>query len=444
MKPGPDVVVIGAGITGLTCGWRLQKLGYDVLILESSDRPGGVIRSESIEGHLVEWGAGSLLPTRHTFDFLDELGLLKDLIEATPKSPRYIVVNGQMKAIPFGPLSFGGLFRALGEPFIRTKSGADGNSDESVASFFRRRFGAEAHDRLAAPFVAGIYAGDTEKLSIGATFPRMLEVERSYGSLMTGMLRGKSRSKSNGTTSSETTPAARRPSRISSFPAGMETLPRRIAEDLKIRFNTSGVRIGTDVHPKATVVTVPAYHAASIFEETNPEISAALSSVEYAPIVVAATSLPVEGLTESHRGFGFLVAKGERLNILGTVFNSSLFADRAPHNRLLLTTFLGGATKPEAFDWPDQRVWDVVCSELKQVLKSSIPPEPVALYRHRRAIPQYTIGHRSRIEVLRNELKRCPGLFVAGNFLDGVSVPACLEQGDATAHAVAEFLGKPS
>jgi oxygen-dependent protoporphyrinogen oxidase len=268
----------------------------------------------------------------------------------------------------------------------------------------------------------------------------MLEVERTYGSLMTGMLRGKSRTAS--TSARAATP--RRTGRISSFPEGMEALPRRIAEGLTIRLNTSRVRIGTDVHPKATVVAIPAYQAAEIFEETNPEISAALSSVEYAPIVVAATSLPVEGLTESHRGFGFLVAKGERLNILGTVFNSSLFADRAPHNRLLLTTFLGGATKPEVFDWPDQRVWDVVCSELKQILKSSVPPDPVALFRHRRAIPQYTIGHRARTEVLRNELKRCPGLFVAGNYLDGVSVPACLEQGDATAHAVAEFLGNPS
>jgi oxygen-dependent protoporphyrinogen oxidase len=439
MKPGPDVVVIGAGITGLTCAWRLQKLGFDVLLLESSERVGGVIRSETINGHLVEWGAGSLLPTEHTIGFLDELGLLKDLIEATPKSPRFIVVNGQMKTVPFGPLSFGGLIRAFAEPFIRSKSGANGNPDESVASFFRRRFGSEAHDRLAAPFVAGIYAGDTEKLSIGATFPRMLEVERNYGSLMTGMLR-----RTNVRWKSSDSAAPRRTGRISSFPEGMETLPRRIAEGLTIRFNTSGVRIGTDVHPKATVVAIPAYSAAAIFEETNPEISSSLSSIEYAPIVVAATSLPVGALTESHRGFGFLVAKGERLNILGTVFNSSLFADRAPHNRLLLTTFLGGATKPEAFDWPDQRVWDVVCSELKLVLKSSAPPEPVALYRHRRAIPQYTIGHRARTEELRNQLKRSPGLFVAGNYLDGVSVPACLEQGDATAHAVAEFLGNPS
>jgi protoporphyrinogen/coproporphyrinogen III oxidase len=444
VRSGPDVVVIGAGITGLTSAYRLQKLGFGVLVLESSDRAGGVIRSQLIDGHLVEWGAGSMLPTDHTFGILEELGLLNDLIEANPKSPRYIIVNGQMKAVPFGPLSIGGLLRAFAEPFIRTKSGSDGTPDESVASFFSRRFGREAHDRIAAPFVAGIYAGDTERLSIGATFPRMVEVERRYGSLISGMLRGKSRGEPPETSKGEKPPADRHTGRISSFPNGMETLTRRMSESLTVRLNTSGVRIGTDVHPKATVVAVPAYQAATIFEETNPEIAAALSSIEYAPIVVAATSLPVEGLTESHRGFGFLVAKGERLNILGTVFNSSLFSDRAPHNRLLLTTFLGGATKPEAFDWPDQRVWDVVCSELKDVLKSSIPPEPVALVRHRRAIPQYTIGHRGRTQVLRNELKRCPGLFVTGNFMDGVSVPACMEQGDATAHAVAEFLGTAS
>lgn len=442
MKSGPDVVVVGAGITGLTCAYRLKKLGFDVLVLESGDRIGGVIRSHTINDHLVESGPNSLLPTEHTFEFLEELGLLQDLVEATPKSPRYIVVNGQMKTVPFGPMSFGGMFRALGEPFVRTKSGGKEMADESIASFFRRRFGSEVHDRLVAPFVAGIYAGDTEKLSIGATFPRMLEVEREYGSLMTGMLRGKSKSRK------QTEPAhlekKRRASRIASFPQGLEVLPRRIAEGLTIRFNSSGIRIGADVHPRATVVTAPAYRAAEIFQETNPEIATALNAIEYAPIVVAATSLPLEGLTESHRGFGFLVAKGERLNMLGTVFNSALFADRSPNNRLLLTSFLGGATKPEAFDWPDQRVWDVVCSELKQVLKSSMAPEPVALFRYRRAIPQYTLGHKARVAALRNELKRCPGLFVAGNFLDGVSVPACMEQGDATAHAVAEFLGGAS
>jgi len=440
MKSGPDVVVLGAGITGLTCAFRLQKMGFDVLILESSDRAGGVIRSEQINGHLVEWGPNSLLPTPHTFSLLEEIGLLKDLIEAPPKSPRYIVVNGKMKVVPFGPMSYRGLFRALGEPFVRSRSGGEDSSDESIASFFRRRFGDEAHDRLVAPFVAGIYAGDTEKLSIGATFPRMLDVERRSGSLIKGMLM----QKTGGTAKTEKPAGPRRGSRVSSFPQGMGVLTQRLAEMISIRYNTTGVRIGSDVHPRATVVAVPAHRAAEIFEETQPEIAASLRAIEYAPIVVAATSLPLEGLTEPHRGFGFLVAKGERVHMLGTVFNSSLFADRAPQNRLLLTSFLGGATKPEAFDWPEQRVWDVVCSELKQILKTSVLPEPVALFRHLLAIPQYTIAHQARAQDLRDAMKRCPGLFLAGNFLDGVSVPACMEQGDATAHMVAEFLENAS
>jgi oxygen-dependent protoporphyrinogen oxidase len=122
------------------------------------------------------------------------------------------------------------------------------------------------------------------------------------------------------------------------------------------------------------------------------------------------------------------------------VFNSLLFLDRAPDGRMLFTSYLGGALKPEVFDWPDERVWDVVCSEQKRILKTSILPEPVALIRHRRAIPQYNIGHRERTEAIAAELQRSKGLFITGNFLHGVSVPACIEHGDNTAHAVAEYL----
>ena len=436
MKSGPDVVVIGGGITGLTCAYRLQKLGYEALVLESSGRVGGAIRTEKIDGHLVEWGPNSLLPTTHTFEFLDEIGLLPDLIEANPKSPRFIVVNGELKAVPFGPMSYGGLFRAIREPFVRSKSGGGQSADESIASFVTRRFGREAYERMAAPFVSGIYAGDPEKLSIGATFPRMLEIEREFGSLIGGMLRRKSKPKGDG--------PPQRTGRISSFNDGLELLPKRIAENLTVRLNTSGVKIGSDVHPKATVIAAPAFAAAEILGDSDPDVTAVLDSIEYAPMVVAVTSLPLEGLTQPHRGFGFLVARGEKLKMLGTVFNSSLFPDRAPSNRLLLTSFIGGATRPEALDWPDERIWDVIRQELKQVLKLSIPPEPIGLLRYRRAIPQFNIGHRARIETLRNALKRCPGLFVTGNYLEGVSVPACMEQGDATAHAVAEFLGGPS
>lgn len=425
-----DAVVVGAGITGLSCAYRLQKLGFETLVLESSDRIGGVIRSESINGHLVEWGPSSLLPTAHTFAFLEELGLDEDLIEADPKSPRYIVINGRLRPVPLGPLSFGGILRGMAEPLVRSKS----EGDESVAGFFRRRFGKQIHDRLVAPFVTGIFAGNTEKLSVGAVFPRILDIEQQYGSVIVGMLRGKPKG---------TAPRPRR-STISSFPEGLETLPGRIAKDLKIQTRCSGIRIGKDVQARATVLAVPAYHAAEILQDRYPDFAEILKTVEYAPIVVATMSLPLSSLSGSLRGFGFLVPQSERLVTLGTIFSSLLFSNRAPADRLLLTSFLGGISRPEVFDWPDERVWDAIGPELKRVLKTSIPPEPLGLFRYQRAIPQYNIGQRQRVETIAAELSRIPGLFVTGNFLHGVSVPACMEHGDNTATAVSEFLRSAS
>ena len=245
-----DAVVVGAGITGLTCAYRLQKLGIKTLVLESGNRIGGVIRSERVNGHLVEWGPGSLLPTPHTFAMLAELGLDKKLQEANPKSPRYVVVRGKLQPVPLGPLSVGGILRGMAEPFVRSKS----ENDESVAKFFRRRFGPQIHDRLVAPFVTGIFAGNTETLSVGAVFPRVLDLERQHGSLIWGMLRGKPKDKSQ----------RKQRSTISSFPDGMEELPRRMAEGLTIQTQCSGVRIGKDVQARATVLAVPAYSAAEI------------------------------------------------------------------------------------------------------------------------------------------------------------------------------------
>jgi protoporphyrinogen/coproporphyrinogen III oxidase len=426
-----DAVVVGAGITGLTCAYRLQKLGIKTLVLESGSRIGGVIRSERINGHLVEWGPTSLLPTPHTFGLLDELGLGEELEEANPRSPRYVVINGKLRAVPLAPLSVGGILRGLAEPLVRSKS----HNDESVAKFFRRRFGPQIHDRLVAPFVTGIFAGNTEALSVGAVFPRVLDIEQQYGSVVWGMLRAKPKGKSS--------PAPRRPP-ISSFPDGMEALPRRIAQDLTVQTQCSGIRIGKDVQTRATVLAVPAYRASEILGEMYPELAVMLGAVDYAPIVIATTSVPLSSLPRPLQGFGFLVPQSERLVMLGTIFNSLLFSGRAPDDRLLLTSFLGGVTKPEVFDWPDERVWDSVGGELKRLLKTSIRPEPVAIFRHRRAIPQYNIGHRQRVEAIATELAKIPGLFVTGNFLHGVSVPACMEHGDNTAKAVSEFLRNTS
>jgi oxygen-dependent protoporphyrinogen oxidase len=285
--------------------------------------------------------------------------------------------------------------------------------------------------------VTGIFAGDTEKLSVGSVFPRILEIEQQHGSVVWGMLRGKPR------TASDRKVQHRRPT-VSSFPDGLETLPRSMGRDLKIQTRCSGIRIGADFRVRATVLAVPAYSAAEVLRDVHPTLAEYLDGVEYAPVVVAAASLPLASLPAPLRGFGFLVPAAERMTILGTIFSSLLFGNRAPEDRLLLTSFLGGALKPEVFDWPEDRIWDSVCSELKRVLKSSIQPEPVAIVRHRRAIPQYNVGQRRRVESIAAELARIPGLFVTGNFLHGVSVPACMEHGDNTAMAVAEFLRSAS
>ena len=171
-----------------------------------------------------------------------------------------------------------------------------------------------------------------------------------------------------------------------------------------------------------------------------PKLTQLLENVQYAPMVVAATALPEHSFREPLRGFGFLAPRDQGVHLLGTLFSSALFTGRAPDGQVLLTSFVGGAFEPDAVTWSDERIWGAVCSELKQVLHTSEMPEPIALLRHTRAIPQYRIGHEQWVAALRLALEETPGLFITANYLEGVSVPACIEQGERTAHAVAEYL----
>lgn len=424
----PDVIIIGAGISGLSCAWTLKKLGVDAVVVESSSRAGGVIRTERLSGYQIECGPNSFQPATHALEMIDELGLSDELITPDARAPRFIYIDGQLKKFPLGPMSFGGMMRVLWEPFVRSKS----KRDESVKEFFSRRFGRQLHDRLVAPMLTGIYAANTEHLSMKAALPAMVELEREYGSLIVGMLRR---------TLTRPAPKGRRKGSIVSFKSGMETLTRKLAQKVSVKFNVSDARVGD---AKATVITAPAYRSAELVESQKPELARLLREVLYAPMVIAATSLPEVSFPYHLRGFGFLAPRDQGLQMLGTLFSSALFEGRAPEGRVLLTSFVGGSFQPDAVEWPDERVWETVCSELEKVLQISQRPQPVGLFRHHFAIPQYNIGHERWVELVRKELKQTPGLFITANYMEGVAVPACMEQGERTAHAVAEYLRRSS
>jgi protoporphyrinogen/coproporphyrinogen III oxidase len=427
-----DITIIGAGITGLSCAWNLKKLGIDAIVLEASSRAGGVIRTQQIDGYRIEAGPNSFQSAASALQLVDEAGLWDDLLPPFPNAPRFVYWNGKLRTFPFGPLSPGGILRVLREPFVRSRT----HADESVRDFFIRRVGQQAHDRLVAPALTGIYAANTANLSMAAVFPKIVEMEQEHGSLVKAFLGSlRRRNKPSATTSSRPKPKGS----VFSFNEGAETLPKKLAEQLTVQYNVTDSRVGDS---PVTVLATPAYQAADLVEDRNAALAALLRNVQYAPMVIAAVSLPEHSFKEQLHGFGFLAPRGQGMHLLGALFSSALFPDRAPKDMELLTCFLGGMFEPEAIDWTDERVWDTVCPELKAALKTSEAPKPIALFRQRHAIPQYNVGHERWVAAVKDELKKMPGVFIASNYLEGVSVPACIEQGGRTARAVADYLGR--
>jgi protoporphyrinogen oxidase len=245
-----DVTIIGAGITGLSCAWTLKKLGIDAVVLESSHRVGGVIRTEKVDGYLVECGPNSIQAAASVLELVNDVGLWDDLLPPNPNTSRFIYWDGKLRKFPFGPLSYSGIFRALREPLIRSQSRAD----ESVRDFFTRRLGAEVHDRLVGPALTGIYAANTANLSMAAVFPRIVEMETKHGSLLRAFLkslRGKRRNEA--LASSLPKPKGS----MFSFPHGLDTLPKRLAERVDVKYNTRASGSGLGGASKSSIGRSP-------------------------------------------------------------------------------------------------------------------------------------------------------------------------------------------
>jgi oxygen-dependent protoporphyrinogen oxidase len=459
-----QVIVIGAGIAGLVCAYRLKSLGVDVLLIESSERVGGVMQSEVVDGYLIERGPNSSQGSEELMALIEEIGLMGELLEGDPKAPAYVYFNRRLHAVPAGAgaflksklLSAAGKLRILREPFIGKRTADD---EESVFAFARRRIGREAAERMVAPFVSGIYAGDAEKISVQAAFPRLWNLEANYGGLIRGTIaKAREAKRAKKAASDVLDKAAPTRRRLISFNDGMATLPLRLAaligEDLltgitdcRLRradsakgfvaaFNRNG--LAQEVSADHVIVATPARAAASILQAASNELSQLLDGIYYPPLAIVYLAYDIASVRTPLDGFGFLVAPSEGLNILGCVWNSSLFAGRAPQGKTLLTVFIGGARRPDTARLPDAELVAAAHAELQNVLGITSGPAVVGITRWERAIPQYNLGHRDRVRRIEALLNETPGLHLAGNYLHGVSTGDVIKEADRIARTVGQ------
>jgi oxygen-dependent protoporphyrinogen oxidase len=438
-------LVVGAGISGLVCAHALRKAGIDAQVVESSANPGGVIGSERRDGYLLELGPQSFNATPAILNLCRELQIDDQLVQAPPKAPRFVLVKNELRAVPLSPpaLIASSLFsvrtkwRVLRD-FLGHSAPVEGG--ESVAAFTRRKFSPELLEKLVGPFVSGIYAGDPEKLSLRNAFPQVYDAEKFTGSVIRGLLQaGKSRG------------ADEKPT-LQSFRNGNQTLTDALAAklgtSLRCDAEARGIRLAAGsvtapmfevtvlangqeetVTTGRLIIATPASQAAALLRGVNPRFESTLKQFEYAPIAVVSLGYPKAAIRHSLQGFGFLVPRSAGLRILGTVWNSSLFPGRAPENHVLVTSFVGGATDPQATSLSVSELIATVHRELTPILGVSQEPVFSNTKTWHRAIPQFNIGHSQLIADLALLQSRYPSLWFAGNYLHGPSLGVCVAQG---------------
>lgn len=450
-----QVAIIGGGISGLACAFRLRQFGVPVILFEAAERLGGLVGTVEKDGFLFESGPQSFLGAATILELIRDLGIESELCKADKRAPRYILRRGRLLKVPMSPallttslLGMTSRWKIISEPFRRTKPPSE---EESIAQFVRRKFGHEILEYLVAPFVSGVYAGDPEKLSLRAAFPSLEEWEREYGSILRGAIKARP---SNG--------ARKGPPPLCSFRRGMSTLARALAAKLG-----ESVRLGARVEAlsrakvegrdryqicvtqdgrqetmdaQAVVFTSPAYIASPLLRAISPALAEALSGIAYAPVAVVASGYFARQIGRPVDGFGFLVPRVEKVRTLGTVWNSSLFPDRARAGSVAMTSFIGGATDPEIAESSEQEIAATVREDNAKILDIGGPPITTSVWKHAKALPQYNLGHGHIVQEIREGQRTIPGLFFAGNYLQGPALGKCVEQAYETAEAVRAYV----
>jgi oxygen-dependent protoporphyrinogen oxidase len=446
--PSKKIIILGAGISGLSCAYFLKKRGADVAILEASAEAGGAMQSKRIDGFLVERGPNSTQEITPLFDeIVRDLKLEGERMYAEDTAKyRYILRNGALHAMPTSPPAFlktklfslKAKLRLLAEPFIGKAEG-----EESIAQFVERRLGREFLDYAINPFVAGVYAGDPKQLSVRYGFPKLYNLEANYSGLFKGMLakkkeKGKSK-KEKGESSVATQPAGK----MFSFKNGMGTLSKAIADSLsdnlhldspveKVFKNGEKFLVQTpnaNFEADEVVIALPAYVAAELLKDLSQSTADVLKGIVYPPVCEVVMGFKKEQVGRSLDGFGFLIPEKENRRILGCIWSSSIFKNRAPEGFVEVTTFVGGTRNSDIGREPDDVLKRIVAEELRELLKISGEPAFTHISRWERAIPQYRMGYGEVLKALDTFEKENAGMYFCSNFRGGLSVGDCVKSG---------------
>lgn len=435
------IVIIGGGISGLTTAYLLvsKQPGLEVTVFEADSRPGGKIWSEKVDGFLCEKGPNGFLDNKpKTLELCKSLGI--EPVRSNENSKRrYIFSDNKLKALPESPASFiksdllswPGKLRLLYE-----LKAPKGPPDESVADFITRRLGREALEKLIDPMCSGIYAGDPYKMSIKNCFPRIKELEQEYGSLIKALIKIRKQRKKDQGDKVSAAPGGT----LTSFYNGAQTitdaLSERLGEVLKLGVAVHGIsknngsfKVYTSedtVDADVVIFASPAYASAEMLKDFDEELSGALSEIPYPHVSVVCFGYAKEKVLHSLNGFGFLIPHKEDRNILGTLWDSSVFPNRASEGHVLLRSMVGGAQSPEIAMLDNSRLIGTVFDELKPILGLKTDPDMVRIYRWDRAIPQYTLGHNRILNMIDNRLKNYPGIYLTGNAYRGIGINDCV------------------
>jgi oxygen-dependent protoporphyrinogen oxidase len=459
------VVIIGAGISGLACAYRLKQLGVRCLVLEAQERAGGVIATIRKNGFLFETGPQCPRFPQSVWRLVRELNLEAEFVAGDAGAKRYILRNGRLHLAPFSPaaligtrlVGFASKWRILTEVFGSSRPPV---GEESLSDFVQRKFGAEVLDYLVDPLISTIFFGDAQKMGMESAFPALVEWELNHGSLVRGAIRARNSKRS----AAEGTPSPRLagtcpkhdtlrvtdalPS-LGSFRSGMAALPETLAAELheEIRYNSAincvermpngnnvakpvwqiGLASGEAITVEHLIFAVPAYVAAQLLANAAPQLASQLKAIGYAPACAVGCVYDRSQVVNTLAGFGFMVPRREGLETICTFWNSSLFPGRVPEGKVLMTSFARRRKGIDGMAMDEEEFARVVEAENSTALGIKGRPLDRAFWKDPRALPQYNVGHARRAAEIQSILPTMTNLRIVGNFLRGRSIGDCVD-----------------